>query len=108
LKYSQFSAIFQQPPWQQGPYLCTFKLSFRSHNYSSVILKLDTPGGDVTSSDILYREIKRFKETTGLPVVGLMMGVAASGGYYVASACDRVIAHGSSLLGFWCDSYRWG
>ena len=64
-----------------------------------VILKLDTPGGDVTSSDILYREILNFKDRTGLPVVGLMMGVAASGGYYVASACDTVVAHGSTITG---------
>ncbi len=64
-----------------------------------VILKLDTPGGDVTSSDILYREILGFKSKTGLPVVGLMMGVAASGGYYVASACDQVIAHASTITG---------
>jgi len=64
-----------------------------------IILKLDTPGGDVTSSDILYREILRFKETTGRPVVGLMMGVAASGGYYVSSACDTVVAHPSTITG---------
>ncbi len=64
-----------------------------------VILKLDTPGGDVTSSDILYREILGFKDRTGLPVVGLMMGVAASGGYYAASACDMVVAHASTITG---------
>jgi protease-4 len=64
-----------------------------------VILKLDTPGGDVTSSDILYREILKFKEKTRRPVVGLMMGVAASGGYYVASACDAVVAHASTVTG---------
>ena len=64
-----------------------------------VILRLDTPGGDVTSSDILYREVVKFKERTGLPVVALMMGVAASGGYYVASACDAVVAHASTITG---------
>jgi protease-4 len=64
-----------------------------------IILRLDTPGGDVTSSDILYREILKFKKTTGLPVVGLMMGVAASGGYYVASACDAVVGHPSTITG---------
>jgi len=63
------------------------------------IIRLDTPGGDVTSSDILYNEIRKFKEKTGLPVVGLMMGVAASGGYYVASACDTIIAHPSTITG---------
>ncbi|MBP1767437.1 MAG: signal peptide peptidase SppA, type, partial [Candidatus Aminicenantes bacterium] len=64
-----------------------------------IILRLDTPGGDVTSSDILYREILKFKKRTGLPVVALMMGVAASGGYYVASACDAIIAHPSTITG---------
>ncbi len=65
----------------------------------AVILRIDTPGGEVTASDIVYHEILRFKERTGLPVVGLMMGVAASGGYYVASACDVIMAHPSTLTG---------
>jgi protease-4 len=64
-----------------------------------IILRLDTPGGDATSSDILYREVRKFKERTGLPVVALMMGVAASGGYYVASACDSIVAHPSTITG---------
>jgi len=64
-----------------------------------VIIRLDTPGGEVTASDILYHEILRFREKTGLPVLALMMGVCASGGYYIASACDYLIAHPSSLTG---------
>jgi protease-4 len=65
----------------------------------AVILRLDTPGGEVTASDIIYHEILRFKERTGKPVVGLMMGVAASGGYYIASACDLIMAHPTTLTG---------
>ena len=65
----------------------------------AVILRLDTPGGEVTASDIVYHEVLRFKERTGRPVVGLMMSVAASGGYYIASACDTIVAHPSSLTG---------
>jgi protease-4 len=65
----------------------------------AVLLRLDTPGGEVTASDIIYHEILRFKERTGRPVVGLMMSVAASGGYYIASACDLIIAHPSTLTG---------
>jgi protease IV len=65
----------------------------------AVILRLDTPGGEVTASDIIYHEILRFKERTGRPVIGLMMSVAASGGYYIASACDFIIAHPSTLTG---------
>ena len=65
----------------------------------AVILRLDTPGGEVTASDIVYHEILRFKEKTGKPVVGLMMSVAASGGYYIAMACDAIVAHPSTLTG---------
>ena len=65
----------------------------------AVILRLDTPGGEVTASDIIYNEILRFKEKTRIPVVGLMMGVAASGGYYIGSACDFIVAHPSTITG---------
>jgi protease-4 len=65
----------------------------------AVILRLDTPGGEVTASDIIYHEVLRFKERTRRPVIGLMMGVAASGGYYVASACDLIMAHPTTLTG---------
>ncbi len=65
----------------------------------AVILRLDTPGGEATASDILYNEILKFKQENKIPVVGLMMGVAASGGYYIASACDYVIAHPSTVTG---------
>jgi protease-4 len=65
----------------------------------AVILRLDTPGGEVTASDIIYHEVLRFKERTRKPVVGLMMGIAASGGYYIASACDFIIAHPTTLTG---------
>jgi protease-4 len=65
----------------------------------AIILRIDTPGGEVTASDIIYHEILRFKERTGRPVLGLMMSVAASGGYYIASACDLIMAHPSTLTG---------
>ena len=64
-----------------------------------VILRLDTPGGEVTASDIIYHEILNFKNRTGIPVLALMMGLTASGGYYIASACDYLVAHPSTLTG---------
>lgn len=64
-----------------------------------IILRLDTPGGEVTASDIIYHEIMNFKQKTGIPVIALMMGLTASGGYYIASACDYLIAHPSTLTG---------
>lgn len=50
----------------------------------AVLLKIDSPGGTVTASDILYNEIKQFKEHTRKKIVVAMMGLAASGGYYIS------------------------
>lgn len=65
----------------------------------AIILRVDTPGGEVTASDIIHNEILRFRGQTQIPVVALMMGLATSGGYYVASACDTIIAHPSTITG---------
>ena len=64
-----------------------------------LILRVNSPGGTVTSSDIIYREIKRFKEKKGLPVIACIMELAASGGYYVSLASDTIIAHPTSVTG---------
>lgn len=75
------------------------KKASRDPLIKGVILKLNTPGGEGTASDIIYHEIVKFREKTGLPVVALMMGVAASGGYYVAQACDVIMAHPTTITG---------
>lgn len=65
----------------------------------AVVLQIDSPGGTVTDSDVLYHEITAFKERTGRPVVALQMGVAASGGYMASLAGDAIVAHPSTVTG---------
>ncbi len=65
----------------------------------AVILRLNTPGGGVTASDIMYGEVKRFRARTGKPVVAMAMDVTASGGYYVACAADRIVAQPTAVVG---------
>jgi protease IV len=65
----------------------------------AVVLKIDTPGGTVTASDLLYHEIKGFRERTGRPVVAAMMNMATSGGYYISLPADRILAHPTTLTG---------
>ncbi|HZN63488.1 MAG TPA: signal peptide peptidase SppA [Planctomycetota bacterium] len=65
----------------------------------AVILRIDSPGGSVTASDVLYEEIRAFKARKAVPVVAAFMGVAASGGYYVSCACDRIVAHPTTITG---------
>jgi protease-4 len=65
----------------------------------AVILKIDSPGGSVTASDILYSEIAGFKNRTGVKVVVAMMDVAASGGYYISLPADHILAHPTTVTG---------
>ncbi len=71
----------------------------RDPKVKAVILRLNTPGGTVTASDAMYREVLRFKQQTDKPVVVLMMDVAASGGYYLACAGDRIVAYPTAITG---------
>ena len=64
-----------------------------------VILRLNTPGGTVTASDIIYQEIIRFKRERAIPVMACMMELATSGGYYVSIAADTIVAHPTSVTG---------
>ena len=66
---------------------------------AALIIRINSPGGTVTASDILHHEILRYKKKTGKRVVACLMDVAASGGYYVAMAADEVIAHPTTITG---------
>jgi protease IV len=65
----------------------------------AIVLRINSPGGSVTASDILYEEIKAFKKKTGKPVVAYFQDVAASGGYYLACAADEILAERTCITG---------
>ncbi|GAB7080748.1 signal peptide peptidase SppA [Megalodesulfovibrio paquesii] len=65
----------------------------------AVVLAIESPGGGVTASDIVHHAITRFRAETGKPVVASLLGVAASGGYFAAVACDRILAHPTTTTG---------
>jgi protease-4 len=77
----------------------TLKKAEKDEDVKALILRINTPGGTVTSSDIIYHEIKAFKERKRIKVYAIVMDLAASGGYYVAQAADRIIVHPTSLTG---------
>ncbi|MEW6266442.1 MAG: signal peptide peptidase SppA [Thermodesulfobacteriota bacterium] len=65
----------------------------------ALLVRIDSPGGTVSASDVVHHQIKRYKERTGAKVTACLMGVAASGGYYAAVAADRVIALPTTITG---------
>jgi protease-4 len=65
---------------------------------TAVVLRVDSPGGAVTGSETIWREVVRVR-SAGKPVVASMGGVAASGGYYVAMAADAIVANPGTITG---------
>ncbi len=71
----------------------------KDDHIKAIILRINTPGGTVTSSDILYHELQEFKDKRKVPIIASIMDVGTSGGYYVAMASDYIFAHPSTITG---------
>ena len=65
----------------------------------AVVLEVNSPGGGVTASDEMHQSIVDFKKNTGKPVVVSMGDTAASGGYYISTAADEIVANETTLTG---------
>jgi protease-4 len=65
----------------------------------ALVVRINSPGGTITASDILYREIRAFKARRKIPVIAAIMDVGASGGYYAALAADAIWAHPTTVTG---------
>lgn len=71
----------------------------KDKDIGAVVVQINSPGGTVTASDILYHELRAYKARTGVKMVAVLMGVAASGGYYIAMPADRIVAHPTTITG---------
>jgi len=65
----------------------------------AVILAIDSGGGAITTSDIMYKDLKDFRGQTHKPVVVLMGDITASGAYYLSCAADHLMAHPTTITG---------
>jgi len=65
---------------------------------SAIVLRVDSPGGSVTGSETIWREVNRIREG-GTPVVASMGAVAASGGYYVSMGANKIVANAGTITG---------
>jgi protease IV len=76
----------------------------------AVLLKIDSPGGEVLASDEIYKLLAEFQEEYDKPVVASMGTVAASGGYYVAAPCRWIVANELTItgsIGVIMQTYNW-
>ncbi len=71
----------------------------RDPTVRGLIIRINSPGGTISASDGIYREIAEYRSTQGQPVAAFLRGMAASGGYYAAVACDQIIAEPTAITG---------
>lgn len=64
----------------------------------AIVLRIDSPGGSVVASDVIWREVGLVRES-GKPIVASMSDRGASGGYYIAMGADAVVAQPATLTG---------
>ena len=65
----------------------------------AIILHINTPGGGVAATEEIYQEVRRIEQEKHKKVIASVETVGASGGYFVASACDKIFADKGSIVG---------
>ena len=78
-------------------FVANLKKAVDDTKIKAIIIRIDSPGGSVLASEIIWQAITAAKKVK--PVYASMSDVAASGGYYMAMACDTIIAHPSTITG---------
>jgi protease-4 len=71
----------------------------RDATVKGLIIRVDSPGGTVSASDRIYKEITDYRKEKDQPAVALQQGMATSGGYYASAACDEIIAEPTTITG---------
>ena len=74
--------------------------AFKDENTKGIILRMNSPGGSPVQSAYVYNEIRKMKKAKpGLPIYAVVTDICASGGYYIASAADKIFVNQSSIIG---------
>jgi protease-4 len=68
-------------------------------NVKGVVLAINSPGGGVTASDIMYQRLLQFKAARKVPVIASIQDVGASGAYFISCGADRIMATRNSITG---------
>ena len=65
----------------------------------ALVLRINSPGGGVTATDIMWHDLQDFKLRTHLPVIACLLDLGAGGAYYLATGADQIIAHPTTITG---------
>ena len=65
----------------------------------AIVMRINSPGGAIAPSQEIYEAVRNTRKRSGKPIVASLDNVAASGGYYIASGCDRIVSNPGSITG---------
>ncbi|MBI5883335.1 MAG: signal peptide peptidase SppA [Elusimicrobia bacterium] len=87
--------------WDKGAYQWArrIRMMAETKGVKAIILDINSPGGSVGAVQELYSQIRRVRKEFNIPIIALFGDISASGGYYIAAACDRIVAHPGTLTG---------
>ena len=77
----------------------TLQKAERDADIAGLIIKINSPGGTVSASDIIYHELTNFRTRKQVPVYACITGIGTSGAYYIAAAADKVYSHPNAITG---------
>lgn len=66
---------------------------------AAVVLRINSPGGSVTATDIMWRDLQAFRTRKHVPIIACLLDMGTGGAYYLATAADRIIAHPTTITG---------
>jgi len=76
-----------------------FRVAAKDSDVRAVILKVDSPGGEVLAADEINKTIRKFEDDSAKPVIVSMGSLAASGGYYISAPCRWIVANELTITG---------
>lgn len=95
---SEYDPASQEPTMGSDTVAAAFRAAVEDKSVRAILFRVDSPGGSYVASDTIWRETVRAREA-GKPVVVSMGDVAGSGGYFVAMACDKIVAQPATITG---------
>ena len=96
---SEGGSLFRSTDNQVSLFVEKLDKARRDKAVKAVVLRLNSPGGTVGASDMMYHQLKLFKKRCKKPVIACMLDVTASGAYYLACGADGIIAQPSTVTG---------
>lgn len=99
IQTERFSTMFHRPSSSPAYLEGQLRKAEEDESVCAVVLRISSPGGEVSASDTMYKQLSDFRRRTGKPIVAHFMDMGTSGAFYIACAADRITAQPTAITG---------